>query len=85
LIARAVVYRNASRMSHDGFHENLEAKRSFSAVVRMVGFGPRRSKMLYLSRGIDCLPLRRRTVLPCILSFRTDSTSNEWGRQSRPG
>jgi hypothetical protein len=40
-------------MSFDGFHKRLEAKREFSAVVLMVGFGLRRLKMLYLSRGID--------------------------------
>jgi uncharacterized membrane protein YqjE len=31
----------------------LEAKRQFSAVAQMVGFGPRRSKMPYLSMGVD--------------------------------
>jgi hypothetical protein len=40
-------------MSHDGFHERLEAKRQFSAVAQMVVFGLRRSKMLYLSMGVD--------------------------------
>jgi hypothetical protein len=43
----------SSWMSHDGFRENLKAKRQFSAVARMVGFGLRRSKMLYLSMGVD--------------------------------
>jgi hypothetical protein len=35
-------------MSHEGF-----AKRQLSAVVQTVGFGLGRSKMLYLSMGID--------------------------------
>jgi hypothetical protein len=38
----------------DGFSmERLEATRPYSAVARMVGFGFGRSKILYLSRGID--------------------------------
>jgi hypothetical protein len=40
-------------MSHDGFHEKTEAKRQFSGVAQMVGFALGRSKMLYLSMGID--------------------------------
>jgi hypothetical protein len=31
-------------MSHDGFHEKTEAKRQFSGVAQMVGFGLRRKK-----------------------------------------
>jgi hypothetical protein len=33
--------------------KRLEAKRQFSAVAQMVDFGLRRSKMLYLSMGVD--------------------------------
>jgi hypothetical protein len=33
--------------------KRLEAKRQFSAVAQLVGFDPRRSKMLYLSTGVD--------------------------------
>jgi hypothetical protein len=33
--------------------KRLGAKRQFSAVAQMVGFGPRRSKMLYFSMGVD--------------------------------
>jgi hypothetical protein len=40
-------------MSHDGFHEKTEAKRQFSGVAQMVGFGLRRKKRLYLSMGVD--------------------------------
>jgi hypothetical protein len=40
-------------MSHDGFREKFEAKRQFSAVTQMVGFAVRRSKILYLSMGVD--------------------------------
>jgi hypothetical protein len=36
-----------------------KTKSHFPAVAQTVGFGPRRSKMLYLSMGIDCLPLRQ--------------------------
>jgi len=35
------------------FMKSLEAKRQFSAVAQMVGFGPGKSKMLHLSMGID--------------------------------
>jgi hypothetical protein len=38
--------------------KRLEAKRQFSAVDQMVGFGLRRSKMLYLSMGVDRHSLR---------------------------
>jgi hypothetical protein len=34
------------------FMKRLEAKRQFSAVAQMVGFGRRKSEMLYLSMGI---------------------------------
>src|SRR5258705_4931591 len=40
-------------MSHDGFQKRLQPRRQFSAVAQMVGFGLRRSKMLYLSMGVD--------------------------------
>jgi hypothetical protein len=33
--------------------KKLEAKRKFSVVVQMVGFGLRTSKMPYLSVGVD--------------------------------
>jgi hypothetical protein len=41
----------------------VEAKSHFPAVARMVGFGLGKSKMLYLSMGIDCLPLRHDRLL----------------------
>jgi len=40
--------------------KRLEAKRQLSAVAQTVVFGLGRSKMLDLSMGVDCLPLRRR-------------------------
>jgi hypothetical protein len=49
--------------------ERLEAKRQFLAVAQTVGFGPGKSKMLYLSTGFDGHSLRRCTVLLCIRSF----------------
>jgi len=36
----------------------VEGEIPFSGVAQTVGFGLGRSKMLYLSMGIDCLPLR---------------------------
>jgi hypothetical protein len=33
--------------------KRLEAKRQFSAVAQVVGFGSKRSKMPYLSMGVD--------------------------------
>jgi hypothetical protein len=38
-------------MSRDGFHEKTETP--VFDVAQMVGFGLRRSKMLYLSMGVD--------------------------------
>jgi hypothetical protein len=38
-------------MNHDGFDEKIW--RLVFGVAQMVGFGPRRSKMLYLSMGVD--------------------------------
>jgi hypothetical protein len=40
-------------MDHDGFHEKIGGETPVQAVAQMVGFGLRRSKMLYLSMGID--------------------------------
>jgi hypothetical protein len=40
-------------MSHDRFHEKIGGETPVFAVAQMVGFGLRRSKMLYLSRGVD--------------------------------
>lgn len=40
------------------FMKRLEAKRQFSAVAQMVGFGPGKSNMLYLSMGVDWHYLR---------------------------
>jgi hypothetical protein len=40
-------------MSHDGFHEKVGSEIPVSAVAQTVGFGLRRSKVLYLSMGID--------------------------------
>jgi hypothetical protein len=40
-------------MSHDGFHEKIGSEKPAFGVARMVGFGLGRSKMLYLSIGID--------------------------------
>jgi hypothetical protein len=40
-------------MSHDGFHEKIEAETPVFGVAQTVVFGPRKSKMLYLSMGID--------------------------------
>jgi hypothetical protein len=37
--------------SHDGFHEKMAGETPVSAVAQMVGFGPGRPKMLYLSMG----------------------------------
>lgn len=45
-----------------------------SGVVQMVGFGLGRSKMLYLSREVDCLPLRRCTAL--VVSDRSNRQQN---------
>jgi hypothetical protein len=49
--------------------ERLEAKRQFLAVAQTVGFGPEKSKMLYLSTGFDGHSLRRSAVLPRTRSF----------------
>jgi hypothetical protein len=46
-------------MSHDGFHEKIGSETPAFGVAQVVGFGLGRSKMLYLSMGIDCLPLRQ--------------------------
>jgi hypothetical protein len=40
-------------MSHDGFHEKIGGETPVFGVAQMVGFGLRRSKMLYLSKGVD--------------------------------
>jgi hypothetical protein len=40
-------------MSHDGFHEKIGSEMPAFSVARMVGFRPERSKMLYLSTGVD--------------------------------
>jgi hypothetical protein len=45
-------------MSHDGFHEKIRGETHFPPVAQVVGFGPRGSKMLCLSIGIDRLLLR---------------------------
>jgi hypothetical protein len=39
-------------MSQDGFHQKIGGKRGL-AVAQIVGFGLIRSKMLYLSMGVD--------------------------------
>jgi len=40
-------------MSHDGFHEKIGGETPVFGVAQMVGFGLKRSKMLYLSMGVD--------------------------------
>jgi hypothetical protein len=43
----------SSWMSHDGFHEKIGAETPVFGVAQTVVFGLRKSKMLYLSTGID--------------------------------
>jgi hypothetical protein len=40
-------------MSRDGFNEKTGGETPVFDVAQMVGFGLRRSKMLYLSMGVD--------------------------------
>jgi hypothetical protein len=40
-------------MSHNGFHEKIGGETSVFGSSSNGGFGSRRSKMLYLSMGID--------------------------------
>jgi hypothetical protein len=40
-------------MSHDGFHEKIGSEPPAFGVGQLVGFGLGRSKMLYLSVGVD--------------------------------
>jgi hypothetical protein len=40
-------------MSHDGFREKIGGETPVFGVAQMVGFNLRRSKMLYLSMGVD--------------------------------
>ena len=56
-------------MSHDGFHKKIGGETPVSVVAQMAGFDLRRSKMLYLSMGVDSHSLRHSTVLLCIRSF----------------